>query len=57
VNTTFGILPADWSFPTNCGVGVVNTNQTPSTLNPFYAVFCGACKPGFKATFVNKLTM
>jgi len=56
---SFNISVSAFSFPENCGLGVLNVNSRPDAshsknqvnvdLNKI-GVFCGACNPGFKAS-------
>ena len=61
-NTTFGIsLSANFVFPANCAMGVIDTTKVPNaaetnieTPDPNKAsVFCVSCKPGYRPLYVN----
>jgi hypothetical protein len=58
--TSFKIDPIKWTFPTNCALGLLNvdsvadsSSSTKTTLidRTKVAVFCGACKPGFRPVY------
>lgn len=60
VSTSFKIDQANWNFPQNCALGLLNVDSVPnsssSTLNASIdrsklATFCGACKPGYRAVY------
>lgn len=61
--TSFNITdPNKWNFPENCAIGVLNVDSLPdassstSLLNADrtkVAVFCGACKPGYKPVYAK----
>lgn len=49
-----------FTFPTNCGFGIANTNAIPNSADATkttavdrtkISAFCGACAPGYKATY------
>lgn len=60
VATTFKIESPKWNFPLNCALGILNVDSTPDSSNSTkqtlidrskLAVFCGACKPGYRAIY------
>lgn len=58
--SAFKIDPSKWTFPTNCALGLLNVDAQPDASNSTknvgidrskLAVFCGACKPGYRAVY------
>lgn len=62
-HTAFNIPENQWTFPQNCGAAIINSEKSlynldsilDNLLSPFsdIAVYCAACKPGFKPTYTN----
>lgn len=54
---TFNLQDANFKFPSNCALGMLNADLAPSALHSSdsvvvdrsqMSIFCAACKPGFK---------
>lgn len=65
VNSSFGIAAAKFNFPSNCALGIINTNAVPDATDSNIttgvdrakiSVFCASCSAGYKRTIAQDNT-